>query len=137
MAGGDEIRVARSVYGAADNGADTGSGGQEEPARSREKVGARSGQIKEANTSTVTVRVEGPVGEFFSGSYGYIGSQHSVDGVVRTEYDVEFETGFLAFDSVMAVIQKRSPGPWEIDVRFFFVMGRSSKSNPRPPSSAS
>jgi hypothetical protein len=114
-----------SAFAATDDEADTGPARQE-AAPAKEKAGARSGQKKkaassskeEASTTTVTVQVDGPAGESFSGSYGNIGSQRSVDGSAPAEYDVEVETGFLSFDSVTAVMQKRSPGPWEMAVRF-------------------
>ncbi len=110
-----------AAFTAAGNAADTGTA-RKEAAPAKEKAGqkkkAASSSKQEASTTTVTVRVEGPAGESFSGSYGNIGSQRSVDGGVPAKYDVEVETGFLTFDSVTAVMQKRSPGPWEMVVRF-------------------
>ncbi len=114
-----------AAFTAAGSAADAGSTGKE-ASPAKEKAGAKSGQKKkaassskqQASTTTVTVRVEGLAGESFSGSYGNIGSQRSVDSGVPAEYNVEVETGFLTFDSVTAVMQKRSPGPWEMIIRF-------------------
>ncbi len=97
----------------------TGSVGGTKPAPKKESPAPKKNQEKrKGEAETVTIRVTGPAGEEFSGNYGDIDSQRSVDGSVPAEYDVEIETGVLSFDSVTAVMQKRSPGPWELSLQF-------------------
>lgn len=106
-----------------------GGGGQETPVEEKEKeagveevVGepeeepAKQEPARQDNTGTLTVRVTGTPGIPFSGSYGTLEGQRTVDGVTPAEYEVEVETGLFAVDSVSAVMQKQSQDQSELRV---------------------
>lgn len=63
---------------------------------------------QDGGSSTATIRVTGGIP--FSGSYGNIDTTQSVDGNAPTEYEVEYDSGFLSVDSVTAVMQKTGAG---------------------------
>ncbi|MFZ2071509.1 MAG: CFI-box-CTERM domain-containing protein [Halobacteriota archaeon] len=62
--------------------------------------------LVQASPYTVEIRVEGTSGLSFSGSYGDLGSQKSVDGTVPKTYTIENPEG----DIVSAVFQKQERG---------------------------
>lgn len=86
---------------------------QPEPASEPTQEPEPTPDQEEAN-STVVVRVEGDQGLPFSGSYGNLDTQRSVDGAVPAEYEVDVDTGFMSMDSVTATMQKNQQGPGEL-----------------------
>lgn len=71
---------------------------------------SKSSADESSEIQTVTIRITGTPGMPFSGSYGTLDSLRSVDGSIPDNFEVKVETGFLAFDSVSAVMQKREQG---------------------------
>lgn len=71
---------------------------------------------EEEAPSVAIIRITGEAGQSFSGSYGNIDTTQSVDGAVPTEYEQEFETGLLSADIISVVMQKNTPGSWELGV---------------------
>lgn len=81
---------------------------REEPPPPEEPAEDNAPPPEEEDSSGAIVRVTGGIP--FSGSYGNIDTTQSVDGVAPAEYEVEVDTGFLAFDTVTAVMQKNGAG---------------------------
>jgi hypothetical protein len=78
---------------------------------------SKSSAAESSETQTVTIRVTGTPGMPFSGSYGTLDRLRSVDGTTPDNFEAEVKTGFLAFDSVSAVMQKREQGNEELTVQ--------------------
>lgn len=90
--------------------------GVEEVVESEEEAPAKQAPAKQDETDTILVRVGGTPGLSFSGSYGTLDGQRSVDGVTPQEYEVEVDTGVMSFDSITASMQKRAQDQSELTV---------------------
>ena len=82
-----------------------------------DKEGSKSKAAESSQTQTVTIRVAGTPGMSFSGNYGTLDRQRSVDGTTPDNFEAEVKTGFLEFDSVSAVMQKREQGNGELTIQ--------------------
>lgn len=69
---------------------------------------------EEAAPEGVIVRVTGESGQSFAGSYGNVDSTISVDGAVPQEHEVEVDDGLMEYDVVTVIMQKNTPGSWEL-----------------------
>ena len=90
---------------------------QQEAEEAQQDAGGAAASEEEPQADSVTIRVTGESGQAFSGSYGNVDTTQSVDGTVPTEYEQEVDMGAFSADSVSAVMQKNSAGPWELGVQ--------------------
>ncbi len=67
--------------------------------------------------TTATVRVTGTPDIPFSGSYGNVDGQRSVDGAVPADYEVNVRSGPAAFDVVSTTFQKLTDDDSELRVQ--------------------